>query len=143
MNIGYSSSSCLLTCCQEKTRDNILAYAYSKVNYFISVQKQKRQPRTHRVYITISYLLVMLLTLASDLVLFLYREDRRPLRTRRVVIPCNMRSGWTRSPHSAERYLPVINILLQIILSLTSVEKHLIKRFLLTWNMIHMIFCAF
>lgn len=142
MNHGYSSSSCLLTCCQEKTRDNILAYAYSKVNYFISVQKQKRQPRTHRVYITISYLLVMLLTLASDLVIFLYREDRRPLRTRRVVIPCNMRSGWTRSPHSAERYLPVINILLQIILSLTSVEKHLIIRFL-TWNMIHMIFCAF
>lgn len=143
MNHGYSSSSCLLTCCQEKTRDNILAYAYSKVNYFISLQKQKRQLRTHRVYITISYLLVMLLTLASDLVIFLYREDRRPLRTRRVVIPCNMRSGWTRSPHSAERYLPVINILLQIILSLTSVEKHLIKRFLSTWNMIHMIFCAF
>lgn len=112
MNHGYSSSSCLLTCCQEKTRDNILAYAYSKVNYFISLQKQKRQLRTHRVYITISYLLVMLLTLASDLVIFLYREDRRPLRTRRVVIPCNMRSGWTRSPHSAERYLPVINILL-------------------------------
>lgn len=143
MNHGYSSSSCLLTCCQEKTRDNILAYAYSKVNYFISLQKQKRQLRTHRVYRTISYLLVMLLTLASDLVIFLYREDRRPLRTRRVVIPCNMRSGWTRSPHSAERYLPVINILLQIILSLTSVEKHLIKRFLSTWNMIHMIFCAF
>lgn len=143
MNHGYSSSACLLTCCQEKTRDNILAYAYSKVNYFISLQKQKRQLRTHRVYITISYLLVMLLTLASDLVLFLYREDRRPLRTRRVVIPCNMRSGWTRSPHSAERYLPVINILLQIILSLTSVEKHLIIRFLSTWNMIHMIFCAF
>lgn len=143
MNHGYSSSSCLLTCCQEKTRDNILAYAYSKVNYFISLQKQKRQLRTHRVYIIISYLLVMLLTLASDLVIFLYREDRRPLRTRRVVIPCNMRSGWTRSPHSAERYLPVINILLQIILSLTSVEKHLIKRFLSTWNMIHMIFCAF
>lgn len=143
MNHGYISSSCLLTCCQEKTRDNILAYAYSKVNYFISLQKQKRQLRTHRVYITISYLLVMLLTLASDLVLFLYREDRRPLRTRRVVIPCNMRSGWTRSPHSAERYLPVINILLQIILSLTSVEKHLIIRFLSTWNLILMIFCAF
>lgn len=143
MNHGYSSSSCLLTCCQEKTRDNILAYAYSKVNYFISLQKQKKQLRIHKVYITISYLLVMLLTLASDLVLFLYREDRRPLRTRRVVIPCNMRSGWTRSPHSAERYLPVINILLQIILSLTSVEKHLIIRFLSTWNMIHMICCAF
>lgn len=112
MNHGYSSSSCLVTCCQEKTRDNILAYAYSKVNYFISLQKQKKQLRIHKVYITISYLLVMLLTLASDLVLFLYREDRRPLRTRRVVIPCNMRSGWTRSPHSAERYLPVIDILL-------------------------------
>lgn len=56
------------------------------------------------------HLLVILLTLASDLVLFLYREDRRPRRTRRVVIPCSMRSGWTPSPHSAERYLPVINI---------------------------------
>lgn len=104
----------LLTCCQEKKpRDNILAYAYSKVNYFIiSLQKQKRQLRTHRVYVNISHLLVMLLTLASDLVLFLYREDRRPLRTRRVVIPCSMRSGWTPSPHSTERYPPVINILL-------------------------------
>lgn len=111
MNHGYSSSSCLLTYCQEKKpRDNILAYAYSKVNYFIiSLQKQKRQLRTHRVYVNISHLLVMLLTLASDLVLFLYREDRRPLRTRRVVIPCSMRSGWTPSPHSTERYPPVIN----------------------------------
>lgn len=124
MNHGYRSSSCLLTCCEEKKpRDNILAYAYSKVNYFISLQKQKRQLRTHRVYVNISHLLVILLTLASDLVLFLYREDRRPLRTRRVVIPCSMRSGWTPSPHSTERYPPVINILLQIILSLTSVEK--------------------
>lgn len=95
---------------RKNPRDNILAYAYSKVNYFISLQKQKRQLRTHRVYVNISYLLVMLLTLASDLVLFLYREDRRPLRTRRVVIPCNMRSDWTPSPRSAERYLPVINI---------------------------------
>lgn len=34
MNHGYSSSSCLLTCCQEKKpRDNILAYAYSKVKF--------------------------------------------------------------------------------------------------------------
>lgn len=79
---------------------------------FYKFKKAKEATQNTRVYITISYLLVMLLTLASDLVIFLYREDRRPLRTRRVVIPCNMRSGWTRSPHSAERYLPVINILL-------------------------------
>lgn len=51
----------------------------------------------------------MLLTLASNLVLFLYREGSHPLKTRRVAIPCSMKSDWTPSPHSTERYLPVIN----------------------------------
>lgn len=72
----------------------------------------------------------MLLTLASNLVLFLYREGSHPLKTRRVAIPCSMKSDWTPSPHSTERYLPVINTIVDntntIILLLTSVATHLI-----------------
>lgn len=73
----------------------------------------------------------MLITLASNLVLFLYREDSHPLRTRRVAIPCSMRSGWTPSPHSAERYLPVINTIVDNTIT-NFCRNHLIIRFVIS-----------